>query len=126
RKIQKRKQEIKSLVLEQQTIAGLGDTYADEAIYREGIHPARRCYTLNGDETGKLTNAIRKVVRDAIRHRGTSFSDFMDSDGQAGENQNYLKVFQREGRKCRRCKTGIQRIRQGNRSSFYCPLILRH
>jgi len=119
--ILKSRQEIKSLLLDQQKIAGLGNIYACEALYRAGIHPARRCYTLTGDETGKLTNAIRKVVRDAIRHRGTSFSDFMDSDGQAGENQNYLKVFQREGRKCRRCKTGIQRIRQGNRSSFYCP-----
>jgi len=119
--LRKSRQEIKSLLLGQQKIAGLGNIYACEALYCAGIHPARRCYTLTRDETGKLTNAIQKVVRDAIRHRGTSFSDFMDSDGQAGENQNYLKVFQREGRKCRRCKTGIQRIRQGNRSSFYCP-----
>ncbi len=119
--LRKSRREIKSLLLDQQKIAGLGNIYACEALYCAGIHPARRCHTLTRDETRKLTIAIQRVVRGAIRHRGTSFSDFMDSDGQAGENQNYLKVFQREGRKCRRCKTGIQRIRQGNRSSFYCP-----
>jgi formamidopyrimidine-DNA glycosylase len=60
------------------------------------------------------------VLRAAIRHNGTSFSDFMDSDGEPGNNQNYLMVFQREGEACYRCRAPIQRMRQGNRSSFYC------
>ena len=116
------RQEIKSFLLDQQKIAGLGNIYVCEALYRARIHPARRCYTLTLAEAGRLVRAIQKVLRIAIRHRGTSFSDFMDSDGQAGENQRYLRVFQREGKRCARCRTEILRLRQGNRSSFFCPL----
>ena len=73
---------------------------------------------LGGD--GSTCRAIRKVLRTAIRRRGTSFSDFVDSDGKPGDNQNLRMVFQRDGEKCVRCRTPIERLRQGNRSSFYC------
>ncbi len=115
------RQEIKSFLLDQRKIAGLGNIYVCEALYRAGIHPARRCYTITLKEAWRLVRAIQNVLRLAIRHRGTSFSDFIDSDGQAGENQKYLRVFQREGRSCHRCRAEIQRLRQGNRSSFFCP-----
>jgi len=114
------RQEIKSFLLDQSKIAGVGNIYACEALYEARIHPARRCFTLNSGETAQLVHAIRTVLRAAIRHNGTSFSDFMDSDGNRGENQNFLKVFQREGEGCLRCREPIRRIRQGNRSSFYC------
>ncbi|HYK87993.1 MAG TPA: zinc finger domain-containing protein, partial [Acidobacteriota bacterium] len=113
--------EVKSFLLDQRKIAGLGNIYVCEALYRAGIHPARRCFTVTHAQAGYLVNAIRRVLRLAIRNRGTSFSDFMDSDGQPGENQKFLRVFQKEGDRCGRCRSRIQRVRQGNRSSFYCP-----
>jgi len=112
--------EIKSFLLDQHKVAGLGNIYVCESLFHARIHPARRCSTLTLEETDRLVRAIRYVLRLAIRNRGTSFSDFMDSDGRPGEYQNCLKVFQRERQKCVRCKAPIRRMRQGNRSSFYC------
>jgi formamidopyrimidine-DNA glycosylase len=120
-RLQASRTEIKSFLLDQRKIAGLGNIYVCEALYHAGLHPSRRCFTLTRDEAGRLVRAIRKVLRLALRNRGTSFSDFMDSDGEPGENQRFLRVFQREGEKCKRCRSDIQRLRQGNRSSFYCP-----
>ncbi len=113
--------EIKSFMLDQRKIAGLGNIYVCEALYHAGILPTRRSFTLTPAETERLVRAIRKVLRAAVRNRGTSFSDFMDSDGEAGGNQKFLRVFQRAGRKCGRCGSQIRRMRQGTRSSFYCP-----
>jgi len=118
--LRKSRQEIKSFLLDQSKVAGLGNIYVCESLFHARIHPARRCFTLNPDETALLVGAIRKVLRTAIRHKGTTFSDFMDSEGNPGDNQNYLRVFQREGEKCFRCRGQISRMRQGNRSSFYC------
>jgi formamidopyrimidine-DNA glycosylase len=118
--LQKSRQEIKSFLLDQHMIAGLGNIYVCEALFLAKINPSRRCYTLTSDETGKLIRAVRVILRSAIRHQGTSFSDFMGPDGKPGRNQNYLKVFQREGSKCLRCGAVIQRKKQGNRSSFFC------
>ncbi len=115
------RREIKSFLLDQHKVAGLGNIYVCEALYQARIRPRRRCCTLTDDETRSLVRAIRKVIRLAVRNRGTSFSDFMDSDGELGRNQDFLRVFQKEGENCRRCRTPIRRLRQGNRSSFYCP-----
>jgi formamidopyrimidine-DNA glycosylase len=114
-------QQIKSFLLDQRRIAGLGNIYVCEALFHARIHPGRRCHTLTSGESAMLVRAVRKVLKDAVRHRGTTFSDFMDSDGESGAHQNHLRVFQREGERCRRCRTGIARLRQGNRSSYYCP-----
>jgi formamidopyrimidine-DNA glycosylase len=113
-------QEIKSFLLDQSKIAGLGNIYVCESLFHSRIHPERRCFTLDRNDDVRLVNAIRKVLRVAIRNNGTTFSDFMDSNGDPGDNQKFLKVFQREGEPCCRCSTPIERIRQGNRSSFYC------
>jgi formamidopyrimidine-DNA glycosylase len=118
--LQKSREEIKSFLLDQRRVAGLGNIYACESLFHARIHPARRCFTLTPKEADQLVRAIRKVLRLAIRNRGTSFSDFMDSDGKPGQNQYYLSVFQREGQRCFRCRALIQRIRQGNRSTFCC------
>lgn len=118
--LQKSQQEVKSLLLDQRKIAGLGNIYACESLFHARIHPARFCFTINLEETKRLIHAIQKVLKAAIRHKGTTFSDYMDSDGNAGANQKYLMVFQREGEECFRCRKPIRRIRQGNRSSFYC------
>jgi formamidopyrimidine-DNA glycosylase len=118
--LQKSRQEIKSFLLDQRRIAGLGNIYACEALFLAQINPARRCHTLTLSETVQLVDGIQKVLRLAIRHQGTSFSDFMGPDGNPGGNQVNLKVFQREGKECVRCGALIHRIRQGNRSSFFC------
>jgi formamidopyrimidine-DNA glycosylase len=118
--LQKSQQEIKSFLLDQSKIAGLGNIYACESLFLAQIHPARRCFTLNSEEVSRLVIAIRKVLRAAIKNNGTSFSDFRDSDGKRGSNQSFLTVFQREGEECVRCKARVRRMRQGSRSSFYC------
>jgi formamidopyrimidine-DNA glycosylase len=121
RQLRSSKTEIKSFLLDQKRIAGLGNIYVCEALFRAGVHPRRRCHRLTTREAARLVDAVRRVLRAAIRNRGTTFSDFMDSDGEAGSNQRFLRVFQREGRRCRRCGAPVERLRQGNRSSFFCP-----
>jgi formamidopyrimidine-DNA glycosylase len=118
--LQRSRQEIKSFLLDQRKIAGLGNIYVCESLFRAGIHPARFCFAVGFEETEHLVGAIQKVLKAAIRNKGTTFSDFMLSNGRAGENQKFLMVFQREGEKCWQCNAPIRRIRQGNRSSFYC------
>jgi formamidopyrimidine-DNA glycosylase len=116
------RQEIKSFLLDQHRIAGLGNIYVCEALFHARIHPARRCFALSECDTTRLICAIKKVLKAAIRNNGTTFSDFMDSDGKPGSNQDFLAVFQREGENCRRCRAPIKRMRQGSRSSFYCAV----
>jgi formamidopyrimidine-DNA glycosylase len=115
------KRDLKSFLLDQQKIAGLGNIYVSEAMFRARIHPARRCHTVTRREAAALTRSIREVLLQAIRNRGTSFSDFMDSDRQPGGHQDFLQVFQREGKKCCRCRATIARMKQGNRSTYFCP-----
>ena len=114
------RREVKVFLLDQQKVAGLGNIYACEALFLAGIHPERRCFSLDSREITGLAGAVRAVLRRAIRHHGTSFSDFIDLEGKPGRNQNYLKVFRRESEPCLRCGNPIQRIRQGNRSTFFC------
>jgi formamidopyrimidine-DNA glycosylase len=118
--LKKSRQEIKSFLLDQRKVAGLGNIYACESLFLARLHPQRRCFTITGSETVRLADAIREVMRSSIRRHGTSFSDFVDSDGNPGENQNHLMVFQRDGQKCVWCSSPIDRIVQGNRSTFYC------
>jgi len=121
RLLKKCRSEVKSFLLDQSKIAGLGNIYVCEALHWAGLHPSRRCFTLSREEAGRLVHAVRRTVKQAIRNRGTSFSDFRDSDGKPGDNQKFLRIFQKEGEKCRRCGSMILRMRQGNRSTFYCP-----
>jgi formamidopyrimidine-DNA glycosylase len=115
------RQEVKVFLLDQSRIAGLGNIYACEALYLAGIHPERRCFTLTSREVHRLADSTRSILRLAVRNRGTSFSDFIDLEGNPGKNQYYLNVFQKDGEPCRNCGSPIQRIRQGNRSTFFCP-----
>jgi len=115
------RQEIKAFLLDQHKVAGLGNIYVCEALFHAAIRPTRRCFKVCDEEARRLAGSIRRVLRRAIRHRGTSFSDFMGPDGKPGDHQRFLRVFQREGEKCRRCRGTIERLVQGGRSSFYCP-----
>jgi formamidopyrimidine-DNA glycosylase len=116
----KSRQEIKSFLLDQSKVAGLGNIYVCESLFLAGIHPSRRCFTITFEEAARLAISIRKVLQDAVRRHGTSFSDFRDSIGNPGDNQRHLMVFHREGKECIRCGAPIRRMRQGNRSSYYC------
>jgi formamidopyrimidine-DNA glycosylase len=115
------RRDLKGFLLDQSRIAGLGNIYAAEALYRAGLGPRRRTNRIGPDRVRQLHAAIRAVLEDGIANRGTSFSDYVDADGEAGENQHALAVYGREGEPCRRCGRTIRRLVQGARSTFYCP-----
>ena len=120
-RLKQSRQQIKSFLLDQRRIAGLGNIYVLEALFHARLRPTRRCHTISRKDAAALARAIEKVLQHAIRNRGTSFSDFMDSDGELGGYQNHLSVFQRKGKSCLRCGSVIRRVVQGNRSSYFCP-----
>ncbi len=117
----KRKTPIKSALLNQNLLSGVGNIYADEALFRAGIRPRRRASTLTHDELRRLHNALKRVLREAIRLGGSSVSDYVDADGEEGFFQLKHRVYGREGEGCRVCKTPIKRIVIAGRSSHYCP-----
>jgi formamidopyrimidine-DNA glycosylase len=118
--LQKSSLEIKAFLLDQHRIAGLGNIYACEALFLAQMHPQRRCFTFTSGQAEHLVGAIKKVLRMAIKHNGTTFSDFRNSDGKPGNNSDNLMIFQREGEECFRCGKIVLRMRQGGRSTFYC------
>ena len=112
---------IKSLLLDQSRIAGLGNIYADEALFAAGIHPARRCCDIDDEAVRHLWRAVRSVLRRAIRAGGTTFSDYRSPYGDMGRFRRWLKVYQRHGQPCRRCGTVIARTVLAGRGTHYCP-----
>ncbi|MGH7896646.1 MAG: bifunctional DNA-formamidopyrimidine glycosylase/DNA-(apurinic or apyrimidinic site) lyase [Candidatus Binatia bacterium] len=115
------RRDIKAALLDQRLVAGIGNIYANEILFRAGIRPTRRCFRLTRDEIDAISRATRAVLRAAIHRRGTSFSDYFDSDGIPGTFQQRLRVFDRAGEPCRRCGATVKRRAHGGRSSFYCP-----
>ncbi len=111
---------IKSVLLDQRTIAGLGNIYVCEALYRAGISPRRRANTVPGERAAKLTRAINDVIAEAIAAGGSSISDFKAASGELGYFQHSFAVYDREGEPCKTCSAPIRRIVQSGRSSFYC------
>ena len=120
-KLRKRKGRIKSLLLDQAFLAGIGNLYADEALWLAKLHPLRTADSLSTREINLLARAIKQVLILGIERRGTSFSTYRDSDGSRGENQEFLNVYGREGQPCPRCGTPIIRITIGQRSAYLCP-----
>jgi formamidopyrimidine-DNA glycosylase len=120
-KIRGRRGRIKSLLLDQTFLAGVGNLYADEALWEARIHPLRSADSLSKNEVRRLARAIKQVLIMGIERRGTSFSTYRDSDGNRGENQEFLNVYGREGQPCPRCGTPISRILIGQRSAYFCP-----
>jgi formamidopyrimidine-DNA glycosylase len=116
-----RKTPIKSALLNQRLLSGVGNIYADEALFRAGIRPRRRAASLTRDELKRLHLALKRVLREAIRFGGSSVSDYVDSDGEEGFFQLKHRVYGREGKPCLVCKTPIKRIVIAGRSSHYCP-----
>jgi len=112
---------IKPLLLNQRFMAGIGNIYADEALFAARIHPERRTDTLTVEEIERLYRAIRQVLAQGIQNRGTTISDYLDAEGREGENQEYLEVFRRAGQPCPRCGTPIERTVVGGRGTYFCP-----
>lgn len=112
---------IKPALLDQTFLAGLGNIYADEALYLARIHPRRLTDSLSAKKLAELHSAIIRVLRKAIDKMGTSVDSFAGVDGQPGGFQKYLKAYGREGEKCPRCGGSIRREKIGSRSAHYCP-----
>lgn len=116
-----RKTPIKSALLNQSLLSGVGNIYADESLFRAGIRPRRRATTISRQKLGALFVAVQEVLREAIALGGSSISDYLDADGQAGFFQLQHRVYGRESQPCLKCKTPIKRVVIAGRSSHYCP-----
>jgi len=114
---------LKSLLLNQEFLAGVGNIYADESLFAARIHPLRKANSLTAGERAALYEAIRHVLRRAIANRGTTLDDqgYTDAEGQAGAYQDQIAVYARAGQACFVCNTPIERIVVGGRSTHFCP-----
>jgi formamidopyrimidine-DNA glycosylase len=112
---------VKALLLDQGILRGVGNIYADESLFRARIHPARIARKLTQVQLAALHQSVRKILTAAIRLRGSSVSDYVDSDGNRGEFQFRHRVYQREGKPCVRCGEKIRRVIVAGRSSHFCP-----
>jgi len=115
-----RKTPIKSALLNQKLLRGVGNIYADESLFRAGIRPRRRAATITREQLSKLHRAVREVLREAIALGGSSISDYVDADGEEGFFQFQHRVYGREGEPCPLCGTAIRRVVLAGRSSHYC------
>lgn len=120
-RIGSRRARVKALLLDQGVLRGVGNIYADETLFRARIHPARIAANLKPAQLAALHRAVREILTDAIRMRGSSVSDYVDSDGNRGEFQIRHRVYQRESKPCFRCKEKIRRVIVAGRSSHFCP-----
>jgi formamidopyrimidine-DNA glycosylase len=112
---------IKSFVMDSRVVAGVGNIYANEALFLAGIHPKRAAGRLSEQRCRKLADSIRWVLSEAIEHGGTTLRDFVNETGSPGYFQQMLHVYGRTGKSCHQCQRGIRLIRLGQRSTFYCP-----
>ncbi len=116
---------IKALLLDQRILRGVGNIYADESLWAAKIHPARTGASLKPAEAEALRQALRKILLQAIKKRGSSISDFVDGNGDAGEYQRYHKVYGRDGQKCFRCGAKIKWMIVAGRTSHFCAVCQR-
>jgi len=123
--IRRRRRPVKSALLDQSFVAGLGNIYADEACFVAGIRPSRMTHRLAVRERAALFGAIGAVLRKSIAARGSSIANYVDAFGEAGRNQETLQVYGRAGRPCFRCGTALKRLRLAGRTTVYCPTCQR-
>jgi len=120
--IKRRKIEIKKALLNQEIMSGVGNIYADEALWHAKIHPERLSSSLSEAEIGELLRAVKRVMKSALKQGGTSFDDlYINVNGESGYFEVSLRAYGREDEPCRRCGTLIRRITFANRSSHFCP-----
>ena len=120
-KLSKRRRNIKTLLLDQTVVAGIGNIYADEALFKSGIQPETLATDLTSTQIVKLHQAIIEVLQTAIDKGGTTFSDFLNLLGVNGNYGESALVYGRKGEPCRVCGTPIEKIKIGGRSSHFCP-----
>jgi formamidopyrimidine-DNA glycosylase len=112
---------IKNLLMDQRIVAGIGNIYAAEILFRAAVRPTRRAGRLSRAEIARIAAATRSVLREAIGKRGTTFRSYRDSRGQPGGFSSRLRVYGREGEACYTCSTPIRNVIIGQRASFFCP-----
>ena len=117
----KRTQSVKAFIMDSRTVVGVGNIYANEALFKSGIHPLRKAGNISRKRYGALTGSIKDVLRAALAKGGTTLRDFVGSDGAPGYFKLDLDVYDRAGELCNTCLTSIRLIRQGQRSTYYCP-----
>jgi formamidopyrimidine-DNA glycosylase len=122
-KLAEKAAKMKSLLMDQKFISGLGNIYSDEVLFAAGLRYDRMSDTLSSQEVRRLYRAIQETLQDAIRYRGTTLEDdaYVDLNGEPGAFQAELKVYGRAGQPCRRCRTPIESVKIGGRSAYYCP-----
>ena len=116
-----RKVAIKSFLLNQKYIGGIGNIYADEALFLAGIHPLRPANSLTQAECSRLWESVNKVIAAGIADGGTTFRDYQNGEGGKGSHQEHLYVYGRKGAQCRNCGAVIERITVGGRGTHFCP-----
>lgn len=112
---------VKSMLMDSHVVAGVGNIYANEALFRAGIHPARSAGRISQLRYEALAQAVREVLIHAIGQGGTTLRDFVGGEGKPGYFRQALRVYARAGQPCRSCATPVREIRTGQRSTFYCP-----
>jgi formamidopyrimidine-DNA glycosylase len=121
-RLQGRSKMIKSLLLDQTFVAGVGNIYADEALHRAGIHPERKADSLTDDERQRLHCTVRDALNDGIQHEGASVNWYRKPDGSKGSSQDHFYVYGRDGDLCKTCQSHlIEKIRVAQRGTHYCP-----
>jgi formamidopyrimidine-DNA glycosylase len=117
----RRRAPLKAVLLDQRVVAGLGNIYADEALWRARLNPLRPAGELAEDEVARLHRAIRAALRAGIARQGSTLRDYAAPDGTAGSMQDEFRVYGRDGERCPRCRTTISKARVGGRGTWYCP-----
>jgi formamidopyrimidine-DNA glycosylase len=116
-----KKTTLKAFLLDQTVLAGVGNIYASEALWRAQLKPTMRAHRLTADSAKRLAEAVDETLKSSLAKGGTTFSDFIAADGAEGYNVDYLWVYGREGKPCLRCKTLIRRAVHQGRATYYCP-----
>jgi formamidopyrimidine-DNA glycosylase len=116
-----RRAPVKGVLLDQRTVAGVGNIYADEALWRARVHPLTPAGALSPDEVKALYRGLRESLRAGVRRQGSTLRDYQLPDGSSGRAQERFKVYGREGLPCERCGTPIDKIRVAGRGTWYCP-----
>ena len=121
RRLEHRRAPLKAALLDQRTVAGLGNIYVDEALWRARIHPLRPAGTLAPDEIARVTRGIKEALRMGIARQGATLRDYARPDGERGRMQDRFRAYNRAGEPCFRCGTPIDKIRVAGRGTWYCP-----
>jgi formamidopyrimidine-DNA glycosylase len=117
----RRRAPVKAVLLDQRIVAGLGNIYADEALWRARVNPLRPANELSGDEVKRVARAVRAALRTGIRRQGSTLRDYAAPNGASGSMQDEFRVYGRDGEPCRRCATTISKTRAGGRGTWFCP-----